>query len=334
MAGSETGIKKKELIDSFGRAHSYLRLSITDDCNFSCSYCKPENKTCENKRGLMLPEEIIQLAKEFILLGIKKIRFTGGEPLVYPQFEYLIKALKDCGAELALTTNGYLLDRHFSTLQAAGVKKINISLDSLKPDRFKSITGRNAFERVYANLLLAIKLRFDVKVNAVIIRGVNDDELIDFARLAMKYPIAVRFIEFMPFRDNNWSFGKTLTQEKILKVLLSEFTLQEEETPVGQTSVYYKVEGAKGKIGLIGTLSHPFCENCNRIRIMADGKIKNCLFGTEEYDLIGPYRQGQDLQTIIHKALCQKELEHGGQHLMAYQANSKKDNRNMFAIGG
>ncbi len=334
MTGSETENKNKMLIDSFGRVHDYLRLSITNDCNFSCSYCKPENKTCEKNTGLMSADEIVQLAKIFIRMGIKKIRFTGGEPLVYPQFEFLIKALKDCGAELALTTNGYLLDRYFSTLQASGLKKINISLDSLKPERFNNITGRNAFDRVYANLLLAIKLRFDVKVNAVIMRGVNDDELIDFARLAIKYPIAVRFIEFMPFKDNNWNFGKTLNQNSMLQVLLSEFSLQQEETPVGQTSVYYKADGAMGKIGMIGTLSHPFCENCNRIRVMADGKIKNCLFGADEYDLIGPYRQGQDLETTIRKALCQKEAVHGGQLLFGDQADSKLTNRNMFAIGG
>jgi GTP 3',8-cyclase len=333
MPGSKTN-NTTQLIDRFGRVHSYLRLSITDKCNFACSYCRPDLKMCEVKKTSMSIKEITEMASAFVDAGIKKIRLTGGEPSVHNDFEEIISELGKLPVELAITTNGYLLDKHFNTLKASGVKKLNISLDTLKSDRFKSITKRNAFERVYANLALAIKLGFEVKLNAVIMRGTNEDEILDFARLCLKYPLTVRFIEFMPFRDNNWNFGKTFSRNEMFDILSAEFSFIQEERKPGNTSDYFQIKNAPGKIGMISTLSHPFCSDCNRIRVLSDGSLKNCLFENQEYDLLTPFREGKSFTDIIHTALGQKHAQHGGNKPIGSDSTDYLDNRNMYSIGG
>ena len=326
-------MNKPNLTDRFGRIHNYLRLSITSDCNFACSYCRLDDKKCDVSGNLMSADEIVDIASAFSELGIEKIRLTGGEPLLHKQIDYIIHYLTKLPVELAVTTNGFLLDKHFSTLKKNGVQKLNISLDTLKKERFKHITQRNAFERVFANLILAIKLGFEVKVNAVIMRGTNEDELKDFALLTTKYPIAVRFIEFMPFRDNNWNFGKTFSQNNIIETLTHSFSLQKINSD-SSTAEYFRIEGAKGKIGTISTLSHPFCDDCNRIRVTADGKIKNCLFGSNEIDLIRPHNEKKNIRDIIIQALDKKPLRHGGNSPMKKTSDSEDGMRSMFSIGG
>ena len=333
MSGNKTQQNKSFLTDRFGRKHTYLRMSITNDCNFACMYCRPDDKKCEVSGALMNVEEIIQIAYAFAELGINKIRLTGGEPLLHKQFEEIIQAVSKLPVELALTTNGYLLDKYFHTLKFNGVKKLNISLDTLQKDRFTRITQRNAFDRVYANMVLAIKLGFEVKVNAVIMRGTNEDELIDFANLTKKYPIAVRFIEFMPFHDNQWNFGKTFLQKNIIETLSEKFNLNPVYDEKG-TSNDYQIAGTKGRIGMISTLSHPFCDECNRIRITADGKIKNCLFGSTELDLIKPFRNGEEIKTFVFNELNKKPYQHGGNSSVTKIKQSDTENRSMFSIGG
>ena len=285
MPGSKIENNNNRLIDRFGRVHNYLRLSITDQCNFACTYCKPDNKLCQASNGIMSSEEIIELAKAFTNNGINKIRLTGGEPLVRNDLEEIIQKLGKLSAELAITTNGYMLDRYFNTLKSAGVKKLNISLDTLKRERFNAITQRNAFDRVFANLVLAIKLGFEVKLNAVIMRGTNEDEILDFTRLTQKYPLTVRFIEFMPFKDNNWNFGKTFSQNEMIESLSQDISLIPEERIHGQTAEYYRIPDAPGKIGVISTLSHPFCDSCNRVRLTAEGRLLLCLGQEHSVDL-------------------------------------------------
>ncbi|HBH48216.1 MAG TPA: GTP 3',8-cyclase MoaA [Bacteroidales bacterium] len=333
MFGKKTNMNNG-LVDRFGRVHDYLRLSITNHCNFACTYCKPDDKNCEKSGSLLLAEELIELSKAFVQAGIKKIRLTGGEPLLHKDFERIIEEISRLPVELAVTTNGYFLDKYFNTLKRNGVQKLNISLDSLKRERFKTITQRNAFDRVLANLILAIKLGFEVKLNAVIMKGVNEDEIIDFARITNNYNLTVRFIEFMPFKTNNWNLGKTFSRSNILETLQKTFHLISMDPVAGQTAEYYKIPDAKGKIGLISTLSHPFCDECNRIRVMADGKMKNCLFGNKEYDLITPYRQGKNLFDVIHESLASKNAMHGGNHPMHKNSNAPNQNRDMFSIGG
>lgn len=334
MSGKKIKSRNNRLIDRFGRVHNYLRLSVTDRCNFACTYCKPDNKQCQTTNPLMTTSEIIELVKTFTEFGINKVRLTGGEPLVRKDIGEIIQELGKLSCELAITTNGYFLERYFHDLKAAGVKKINISLDTLQSERYISITKRNAFDRVYSNLVLAIKLGFEVKLNAVIMRGTNEDEIIDFALLTKKYPLTVRFIEFMPFRDNDWNFGKAFSQNEILETLSTKLSFNPEERIPGQTSEYFRLPDAPGKIGIISTLSHPFCDSCNRIRIMADGRLKNCLFGKKEYDLITPFREGENLLDIVHESLAQKHALHGGNKPFCSHGSDYLDNRNMYSIGG
>lgn len=327
-------IKQDQLIDRFGRIHNYLRLSITDACNFACTYCMPDNKQSELSGGKMSAAEIIEIAKAFKSFGINKIRLTGGEPTVHKDFDLIIRELGKLQLDLALTTNGYLLDQHFNNLHKSGFRKINISLDTLQSNKFKSITQRNAFDRVFTNLVLATKIGFEVKVNAVIMRNTNDDELLEFAKLSEKYPLTVRFIEFMPFKDNSWNFGKSFSENDMLQKLSSVYSLTKEDSRQGETASYYRINKSQGRIGMISSISKPFCRNCNRIRVMADGKMKNCLFGKGEFDLIGAYRQGADLKQVIQHALVQKEEYHGGNKTIANSTPDVNENRNMYSIGG
>lgn len=322
------------LIDRFGRHHNYLRLSITDACNFACSYCMPNNKQCELSGDIMSAKEIISLADAFTNFGVDKIRLTGGEPTVRSDFEDILNGLGELNVKLALTTNGYLLDRHFNTLRKNDVSQINISLDTLNKDKFKSITKRNAFDKVYSNLILASKTGFEVKLNAVIMRGVNNNELYEFAKLTQHNPITVRFIEFMPFKDNNWNFGKTFSEDDIIRQLSERYKLTPVDFTSNETANYYRINEGIGKIGIISSISKPFCNNCNRIRVMADGKMKNCLFGNKEFDLIEAHRKGNDLKQAIQQALAQKDLYHGGNSSINQSSPVIGDKRNMHSIGG
>lgn len=332
MSGNK--INSSVLTDRFGRKHSYLRLSITDACNFACTYCMPDNKQCELTGNKMSAREIIELASAFHELGVTKIRLTGGEPTVHPEFSDIIEGLGKIPAELALTTNGYLLEKHFNHLYSNGVRNINFSLDTLRSSRFKAITNRNAFDKVFANLILAIKIGFDVKLNAVIMRGTNEDEIIDFAELTRRYPLTVRFIEFMPFKDNNWNFGKSFTEADMLEKLRSRYEITEFIDSPEEKANYYTLPNAQGKVGMISTLSHPFCENCNRLRVTADGRLKNCLFGKEEYNLVENYRNGQPIIDVLKQALLDKADVHGGNKTLTHSSPQTGDNRNMYSIGG
>ena len=323
-----------QLIDRFGRAHSYLRLSITENCNFRCLYCMPEQKDCHTNNNLLTPYEIEIIAKEFVKLGINKIRLTGGEPLVRKDFKDIASRLGKLEIEKAITTNGYLLDKHIEDLLSNNFRHVNISLDSLQPERFKEITQRNKFQKVVENLLLAISEGLDVKINAVIMKGFNDDELIDFARLTLSFPVSVRFIEFMPFKKNNWSFGRLVRQEEMLEILRREYNLQPYDDSGNYPASYYKIPGSEGKIGIIGTVSKPFCDTCNRIRVTSDGKIKSCLFGTSELDLLYHLRNKEDLSGIIHSALSQKPFMHGDKNLIRNYEKPADETRGMYSIGG
>lgn len=285
---------------------------------------------------LMQASEIETLAKIFVAEGVKKIRLTGGEPLVRKDATTIIQALSKLPVQLTLTTNGTRLHQFVDVLEHAGVRSINISLDTLQADRFQLITRRNAFEQVTSNIALLLKKQFHVKVNVVVMRGLNDAEIADFVQWTKDAPVHVRFIEFMPFSGNRWSSNKVFTWQEILTTIESRFSFIPLKGDVHDTAKGYIVPGHAGTFSVISTMSAPFCSTCNRMRLTADGKLKNCLFSTGETDLLTPLRNGDDVLPLIHQNIAAKAKELGGQFSAAFENLEAQalQNRSMIAIGG
>lgn len=277
----------------------------------------------------MSPEEIFSIAETFVQLGVKKIRLTGGEPLVRKDFAEIVKVLCTLPVKLCLTTNGILLDNHLHTLQAAGVKSVNISLDSLQHDKFFQITQRDDFVKVKKNIDLFIESGFHIKINVVVMKNTNEDELTDFVALTENLPVHVRFIEFMPFEGNAWTHGKVVSFEEMLDRISARYQFEKLHDPVHSTSKKYKVPGFAGSFAFITTMTTPFCGDCNRLRLTADGKMKNCLFSKSETDLLGALRRGENLEVLIRECVLNKKASLGGQTDPAHF-----ENRSMILIGG
>lgn len=327
----------KVLQDSFGRIHNYLRISLTDHCNLRCHYCMPnEHYPFLPQKSLMTANEIVQLAQIFVGLGVNKIRLTGGEPLVRKDFDEILLSLSKLNVELLLTTNGILIDKHLEQLKNAGVKTINISLDSLQEKAFEKITQRNEFQKTWNNVLLLLANGFRVKLNVVAIQGHIEQELFDFINLTKNLPLHVRFIEFMPFDGNHWNSNKVITAQEMLALAAQEFDLVKLIDEPHATTKKYKAIGHEGTIAFITTMSNQFCGDCNRIRLTAEGKIKNCLFGKEELDLLHALRNGEDITYIILQSVNNKHAMMGGQLAQDYtQTNADSIiNRSMIGIGG
>ncbi|TDQ19440.1 cyclic pyranopterin monophosphate synthase subunit MoaA [Algoriphagus boseongensis] len=325
------------LQDSFGRIHDYLRISLTDHCNFRCTYCMPqEEMEWMPQSKLMSQEEIIQLAETFIRLGVKKIRLTGGEPLVRKEFDWILEKLSAHPVELTLTTNGILIHKHIQALKNAGVRSVNVSLDTLNREKFKKLTRRDQYDQVWENILLLLQEGFRVKVNSVALHGLIEDEICDFVQLTEKLPLHVRFIEFMPFQGNHWESKKVITAAQMLDLVKEKFEVVKLEDKKHDTAKKYKVEGFEGTFAFITTMSEHFCGSCNRMRLTADGKIKNCLFGKEELDLLGALRKGEDLESIIRLSVSRKHAVLGGQFDPDYlkAIPEQIQNRSMIKIGG
>lgn len=325
------------LIDGFQRVHDYLRISLTDNCNLRCNYCMPPDKndfTAPAK--LMQADEIFAIAKLFTELGIKKIRLTGGEPLIRKDAGEIIKGLSSLPVELTLSSNGILADKFIDTFKQAGIRSLNISLDSLYAEKFERITHRNYFDKVYSNIHLLMRENFHVKINVVVMRGENENEIIDFVNWTREYPLHVRFIEFMPFSGNKWNTKEVFTHQEILDLLSTQFDYIKLKDAFHDTTKKFKVVGHEGTFALISTMTEPFCSGCNRLRLTADGKMKNCLFSKGEIDLLSAFRKGEDIIPLIRANLLDKKAERGGQFM---ELNSIKDpalidNRSMVAIGG
>ncbi|TWP23771.1 GTP 3',8-cyclase MoaA [Apibacter muscae] len=324
------------LTDTFGRKHSYLRISLTDSCNFRCIYCMPEeNIHCLPSKEQLQADEIFEISKIFVDYGVNKIRLTGGEPLVRHDFATIVEKISQLPVQIALTTNGVLLDKYESVLKDTNVLTINVSLDSLNPEIFFKLTKRDAFHKVWRNLLTFIENGFHIKLNVVVMKGINEIEVNDFVNLTMKYPIEVRFIEFMPFDGNHWNKKNVVSMSEMLSSIAEKHRFNKIQDQVFDTTKKYKLEGAKGTFAFITTVSQPFCEGCNRMRLTSDGKMKNCLFGKEEFDLLGAYRNKQDIKPLIEKCIYKKHEKVGG------QLNQLKEfdpdqliNRSMIKIGG
>jgi cyclic pyranopterin phosphate synthase len=324
--------------DTFGRKHTYLRISLTDKCNLRCTYCMPqEDMQFMPSKWLMQTDEIETLARIFVELGVDKIRLTGGEPLVRKDVGDIIERLGKLDTSLTLTTNAVMIDQFIPQLKEAGVESLNVSLDTLNEDQFKAITKRDHFRRTQENIALLLSEGFTVKVNTVLMRGVNDQEVNDFVRLTLDNPrLHIRFIEFMPFNGNQWDMSKIVSHNELLSEISNVFSFRQLDAEASDTARRFQVDGAAGTFGIIGTVTHPFCSGCNRIRLTADGKLKNCLFDTSEIDLLTPLRAGEDVRPIILDHFNKKHFAHGG-HVGFGEKTAKSDyeqNRRMIAIGG
>ncbi|TCI85015.1 GTP 3',8-cyclase MoaA [Tenacibaculum sp. M341] len=331
---------KKTLTDSFGREHTYLRISLTEKCNLRCTYCMPEHGIpLTPKSHLMSADEVFEIAKIFVEKGVSKIRLTGGEPLVRKDFLDILKRLASLNVQLALTSNAVIIDRFVDDLKVYQVNDLNISLDSLQPEKFHHITKRNQFKKVHENLLMLIKEGFRVKVNVVLMKGFNEDEIVDFINLSQKYPISIRFIEFMPFDGNKWDKSKMVSYKEIMNVVRESFGENEVERLLdaqNDTAKNYKISGYKGSFGIISSVTNPFCDTCNRIRLTADGKLKNCLFSATESHLLPQLRVGKSIEAIIEKEVKSKFKVRGGMNSLEKLENPDlhSKNRSMISIGG
>ena len=331
---------KMLLTDEFGRRHNYLRISLIEKCNLRCTYCMPANGiVLSPNASLMTADEIYAIAQTFVNNGVDKIRLTGGEPLLRKDFPEIISKLASLKTEISITTNGILIDRHIAILKQFNIKKINLSLDTLIPSKFQTITLRNQFDKVIDNLHLLLNNDFKVKINVVLIKGFNDNEIIDFINLTQHLPLSVRFIEFMPFAGNEWDRSKMVSQNEILEQLRNHFSasnVEKQENEKNFTAREFKIKNYLGSFGIISAITNPFCDGCNRIRLTANGKIKNCLFSNSETDLLTPFRNGEPLEDLIAFAIANKKKVRAGM-ITTDQVNNpvlNQDNRSMIAIGG
>ena len=360
----------RRLIDSFGRLHNNLRISVTDRCNIRCFYCMPaDNVEFMPKSHLLTFEEMERIVRIGTTLGINRIRLTGGEPLVRRDLHVLVKRLANVPGilDIGLTTNGILLEEQAGCLKEAGLQRLNVSLDALNPEIFRAVTRRDGYERVIAGIAAARAVGFSpIKLNAVSIRGLTEDQIIPFGHLARETDTVVRFIEFMPLdADGKWEREKVLFAHEILAILEAEFgplrpvrkqlataqsnagdsttmnrveSFQNSLLPIVETvtsqapAQEYEFADGRGRIGLIASISQPFCASCNRFRLTADGKLRNCLFSHEETDVKTPLRTGGDNSTIAKLMLeCIAAKNEG------HEINSAKflqPDRPMYSIGG
>lgn len=325
------------ITDSYNRLHNYLRISLTDNCNLRCFYCMPEEDYAFTPAArLMQAHEIESIAQTFVAAGVNKIRLTGGEPLVRKDAADIMLSLAKLPVQLTLTTNGTRLHHFLPVLQDAGIRSLNISLDTLNAEKFNFITRRNEFQKVRDNIELLLENNFHVKVNVVVMKGLNDDEINEFVEWTKHTPVHVRFIEFMPFSGNRWTGNKVVTLAEMLAMISTKYNVENLESEKHDTAKRFVVPGHAGTFAVISTMSAHFCGDCNRMRLTADGKLKNCLFSKTETDLLTAFRNGEELLPLIQQNVWQKEKQLGGQmpaDFMNVHADEIR-NRSMIAIGG
>lgn len=285
---------------------------------------------------LMQADEIEAIAKTFVEEGVTKIRLTGGEPLVRKDFAAILNRLAKLGIQLTMTTNATRLHEFVNEIKNANIRSLNISLDTLQRDRFILMTKRDQHEQVMRNIQLMLDNGIGVKVNVVSMKGVNDSEILDFIEWTKNSPIHIRFIEFMPFDGNQWNREKVITLQEILDRIKTSYDYTPIERLAHETAKNYQVPGHKGTFAVISTMSSPFCGDCNRMRLTADGKMKNCLFSTSETDLLSAYRNGDDVKTLIHQNIATKKQALGGQFTTDLEKIEVNElhNRTMISIGG
>lgn len=325
------------LVDHFGRVADDLRISVTDRCNFRCVYCMPEEGLdWLHKAKLLTFEEITRVATVFHSLGVRTFRLTGGEPTLRRDLPNLVRMLRgiDSGIDIAMTTNGFLMNELAGPLADAGLNRVNVSIDSLMAHRFAEITRRDAIDRVLLGLEASEKAGLGpIKLNCVVVRGTNEDEVVDFARFARKTGYEVRFIEFMPLdADRTWERSNVVSMREIIEAIEAEFPLEAVDHGPEPATVWRFSDGAPGSVGVIPSVSEPFCSSCNRIRITADGQFRTCLFSIDETDLRAILRSGgsdEDLAAAVRGAVLKKEAGH-----RINEADFVRPERSMSMIGG
>jgi cyclic pyranopterin phosphate synthase len=326
------------LRDGHGRVISDLRVSVTDRCNFRCQYCMPpEGVPWIEREQILRFEEIARLVRVFVELGIEDVRLTGGEPLVRRDFPALVGMLAAIAGirDLSMTTNGYLLERHADALVTAGIGRVNVSIDSLQRDRFFQLTRRDALDQVLRGLdaIAAHPQIRPVKVNAIAMRGFTEAEVERFCRFARSTEFQVRFIEFMPLdADRAWKPESVLAGEELRRMIERLHPLRELPREPSATARVYRFADGRGEIGFVNPVSEPFCAECNRVRLTAEGKLRTCLFSLHETDLRGPLRSGAsdaELASLIRTAVWRKELKH-----RVNESGFRQPARTMSAIGG
>lgn len=327
----------RKLIDKFGRIHTNLRLSVTDRCNIRCYYCMPENVEFRPQKEILTFEEIERFIRVAGSLGIDKIRLTGGEPLVRRDLHLLVKQISNIEPinDIALTTNGVLLADHAKSLREAGLQRLNISLDTLTESTFERISRRKGLQKVIDGIDAAIDEGFEkIRLNSIAISGLTETEIIPLAQFARTRKLELRFIEFMPLdADKNWDLESVLTGEKIRKILESEFGLLRpaHRADLSQPAVDFEYAD-HGQVGFINPVTQPFCRDCNRMRLTAEGKIRNCLFSTTEWDareIMRNQRPDEDLENLIRSAIQAKKAGHG-----INEDEFVRPDRAMYEIGG
>ncbi len=331
-------VRRTPLVDGHGRRIQDVRISVTDRCNFRCQYCMPaEGLPWLERSGVLSFEEIERIVGLLVDMGVHDVRLTGGEPLVrrdFPQLAARLAALPGL-QDLSVTTNGFLLERDADALVAAGVHRFNISIDSLQRDRFFELTRRDALPKVLAGIeqLARHPEAHPIKINAVAIRGFTEEEALPFARFAREHPYEVRFIEFMPLdADRNWTPESVLSGAEIREAISAVYPLEPVEREPSATARVYRFADGQGQIGFIDPVSDPFCGDCNRIRLTADGKLRTCLFSVGETDLREPLRSGasdSEIELIVRDAVWRKELKH-----RVNEPGFRQPARTMSAIGG
>ena len=330
----------EKLIDGFGRVHDYLRISLTERCNLRCFYCMPEEGIALREKSVfMTAEETFAIAKEFVSMGVKKIRLTGGEPLIKKNISKILRDLASLNIELAITTNGILVDQYLNDFKQTGLRAVNVSLDSLDEKNFERISRRNYFQRIVSNIHLLVKEGFQTKINVVVMRGVNDHEIIDFINYTRDLPVQIRFIEFMPFDGNNWNWEKKVSFNEIMQQVHTEYGYDDVEhlaSKPNDTTKNFRIKNFQGSFGVISSVTNPFCDSCNRIRLTADGKIKNCLFSQSETDLLSAFRNGESIRPLIIDTVLHKKKSRGGIDSFENPESQKlfQNNRSMTTIGG
>ncbi|NWJ42045.1 MAG: GTP 3',8-cyclase MoaA [Geothrix sp.] len=329
---------KDGLKDGLGRGITYLRVSVTEQCNLACVYCKPRTGVAERRQPpAMSRNEVVQLVKVFTSLGIRKVRLTGGEPLLRRDLETIIAGISpEVEGRVHLTTNGLHLARKARALRDAGLAGVNVSLDAADAATFARLTGKNQLGKVLAGLEAARSVGLKTKLNAVVLRGWNEDQILPLTRLAQQGGFQVRFIEFMPYQGNGWGQDQFMPAAEILRTIQEGLGSELEEEPVlgleeGPARLF-RIPGSTGKVGVISTLSADFCDRCNRVRLTSQGALKACLFGNQPVDLLEPLRNHathDDLVRLIRQALTEKldchPMRTGGQPTLG---------QGMWQVGG
>ncbi|GIW80594.1 MAG: GTP 3',8-cyclase [Gemmatales bacterium] len=326
-----------ELRDTFGRLHNNLRISVTDRCNLRCTYCMPEEVSFMERQELLTFEEIARFVRIAATLGINKIRLTGGEPLLRKDLAKLVRLLVgiDGIQDVGLTTNGMLLGDQAQALWDAGLRRINISLDTLDAERFRQLTRRDGLERTIDGIMAARRAGFDpVKINAVAIRGITDHEVVPLARFAREHGLQMRFIEYMPIGADEWERDKVYYAHEILEQIEGEIgplVPASDYDPRAPAMEFEYIDGG-GRVGIIASISRPFCNHCNRLRLTADGKLRNCLFALDEIDVKGFLRTSQQDDALVEAIMRSVATKWEGHEINT--ARFIKPLRTMHTIGG